>query len=259
MHFTTLLIEPPGIDSQLLQVMLAPEKFRVDSVECGSDAWNLIIRNDPPDLVIIDTDLPLSGRIRIGATQLLELMSTQPRWQQIPRLVLTSDDSSDILRHIKDPHICAAILKPYDPIRFMQEVFNCLSRYLQRHIEEVNRQHLQLGTQVKRVAATCRLQTAHDINGSLRAIPAAMEKHFEFEEAFMSRHNYPDFMAHYQGHLQIRTKVNALIEETCAGEPSRFAEKIEQLGKNILDGVDDDKRYIDFLYGLIDSLTLKKR
>ncbi|MET0005984.1 MAG: response regulator [Candidatus Thiodiazotropha sp.] len=98
MHFTTLLIEPPGIDSQLINLMLAPEKFLVNKAECGPKAWNLIIESDPPDLVIVDTDLPLNGNVRIGASQLMELMSRRSGWRKIPKLVLTSDSSSSIFQ-----------------------------------------------------------------------------------------------------------------------------------------------------------------
>ncbi|PVV08018.1 MAG: hypothetical protein B6D77_12640 [gamma proteobacterium symbiont of Ctena orbiculata] len=252
MHFTTLLIEPPGLDSQLINLMLAPEKFRVKSVECGPVAWNLILGSDPPDLVLIDTDLPLNGNVRIGASQLMELMSSRPGWKDIPRLVLTSDSSTSIFQESDKTNVCSAILKPYDPRRFIQEICNCISKSLDAHIREVNRQHIQLGTKIKNLA---NIQSQKQIKESLGGILTDIEMHFDFEEKFMSEHYYPDFIEHQKGHQQLYKNAKMLIDEICSGDRVTFNKKIDQLSINVFDGVEDDKKYINFLYKLLDSLT----
>ncbi|MCG8044611.1 MAG: hypothetical protein N0C89_03425 [Candidatus Thiodiazotropha endolucinida] len=254
MHFTTLLIEPPGIDSQLINLMLAPEKFLVNKAECGPKAWNLIIESDPPDLVIVDTDLPLNGNVRIGASQLMELMSRRSGWRKIPKLVLTSDSSSSIFQQTTKKNVCAAILKPYDPRRFIQEVFNCISKRLDAHIKEINRQHIQLGTQIKNITNMLNQGDTINLKNRLGTILAEIEDHFAFEEQYMSQHFYPDFVEHQKGHKQVLTNAAKLIDEICTSSPMIANQKIKQLSTDVFD-VTDDKKYIGFLYGLLESLT----
>ncbi|MES9829191.1 MAG: response regulator [Candidatus Thiodiazotropha sp.] len=251
MHFTTLLIEPPGIDSQLIDLMLAPEKFLVTKAECGPAAWNLIIESEPPDLVIIDTDLPLKGNVHIGASRLMELMSSRPDWSKIPKLVLTSHSSSSIFQQTTKKNVCAAILKPYDPRRFIQEVFNCIRKRLDAHIKEINRQHIQLGTEIKNV---CNMTNQEDIKESLGMIHSHIESHHAFEEQFMSQHCYPDFIDHQKGHKQMLKDTEILIDEIYSSNPNGAIEKMKQLNVVVFDE-DQDKKYISFLYDLLDSLT----
>ncbi|PVV08713.1 MAG: hypothetical protein B6D82_14975 [gamma proteobacterium symbiont of Ctena orbiculata] len=252
MHFTTLLIEPPGTDSQLINLMLAPEKFHVKTAECGPVAWNQILENDPPDLVIVDTDLPLTGNVRIGAAQLLDLMSERPRWRNAPNLMLTSDSSSAIFQQSNKKSVCAAILKPYDPRRFIQEVYNCIRKQLDAHIKEVNRQHIELGTEIKNVA---KMYNQNAIKGRLKGILNSLERHFKFEEEFMLQHYYPDLDVHQKGHRQIFAKAKELIDEICHRDQVITGDKIDLIIENVFDGVEDDKKYIAFLYDLLESLT----
>ncbi|MBT3059607.1 MAG: hypothetical protein KME44_12400 [Candidatus Thiodiazotropha sp. (ex Lucina pensylvanica)] len=252
MHFTTLLIEPPGTDSQLINLMLAPEKFHVKTAECGPAAWNLILENDPPDLVIIDTDLPLAGNVRIGAAQLLDLMSERLRWRNAPKLMLTSDDSAAIFQQSNKKSVCAAILKPYDPRRFIHEVYCCIRKQLDAHIKEVNRQHIELGTEIKSVA---KLYNQNAIKGRLKEILNSLERHFEFEEEFMLQHYYPDLKAHQKGHRRLFDNAKELIDELCRSDQVITGAIIDQIIDNVFDGVDDDKKYIAFLYDLLESLT----
>ena len=254
MHFTTLLIEPPGIDSQLLQLMLAPEKFQVETAECGPDAWNLILKNEPPDLLIIDTDLPLNGTLRIGAGQLLQLMADQPAWRDTPKLMLTSDHRASVLQHAKEAGISAVILKPYDPRRFMQEVCNSLSRQLEAHIKAINSQHLELGRQLMALSQSCKHGKRQKAEARSRLFLQALDKHFAFEEAFMSRHQYPDALAHHRGHRDLMNNTENVFSDMFSNDSTLDAGRLEQLRRELFVGVDDDKRYIDFLHDLIDSL-----
>ncbi len=250
MHFSTLLIEPPGIDSQLLQVMLAPEKFRVETVECGHDAWNLIVQRDPPDLVVIDADLQFTGNIRIGAAQLLKLMNSRANWKSVPKIVLTSDQKRSLIKLSSDTGIEAVILKPFDPRRFVQEIYNSMSKLLDRHIEEINRQHLNLGTLFHDAIHQAHLH-AHELLGN---ITKSIEAHFAFEERFMMDHSYPDFLPHYGNHQHLLAKTKELMHGLKAGPASLRREKIEQLRRDLFDDVNDDRKYIQFLNDLRLSL-----
>ncbi len=254
MHFSTLLIEPPGIDSQLLQLMLAPEKFRVETAEWGPDAWNLILQTMPPDLVIVDTDLPLSGTLRIGASQQLTLMADRPQWRNTAKLVLTSDPSTSILQTAKAAGVSSMIRKPYDPRRFMQAIYESLSHILEVHIKEINRQHLQLGNQLAELIKSCKSGDTLAAKKKLMRLPNAIDAHFVFEEGFMARHNYPDLIKHHHGHRELMAKTEAVIGELCSSDSDIDVTRLELLNKELFVGVDDDKKYIDFLYDLIDSL-----
>lgn len=254
MHFTALLIEPPGIDSQLLKLMLAPEKFRVKSAECGQQAWNLILESTPPDLVVIDTDLPLRGNIRIDATQLLKLMRKQPAWEHVPKIILTSENTPRIMRFTQDPSIEAAILKPYDPRRFMQEVYDSQSKLLEKHIQEVNRQHLELGSLLKDVATQAEQQSMAHFRPTLNHLHLAIKRHFAFEEQFMSRYNYPDLIEHKRNHHQLLVRTDTLITQYLKQPESLTVEIIEELRKELFEDLSDDKKYIHFLQELRKSL-----
>ena len=254
MHFTALLIEPPGIDSQLLKLMLAPEKFRVQSAECGQQAWNLILESAPPDLVIIDTDLPLNGSIRIDAAQLMNLMREQPDWEHVPKILLTSENTPRIMRFTNDPSIEAAILKPYDPRRFMQEVCDSQRKMLQKHIEEVNRQHLELGALLQDAIKQVERQSTAHIGPTLNQLISTIQKHFAFEEQFMSKHSYPDLIEHQKNHRQLLDRADVLITQHLKRQTAMTVDKLEKLRKALFEDLSDDKKYIQFLQELRTSL-----
>jgi hemerythrin-like metal-binding protein len=234
--------------------MLAPEKFRVLSAECGQEAWNLILESEVPDLVVIDTDLPLNGSIRIDATQLLALMHGRPVWRQIPKIILTSEKSPRVLRLAKDSSIKAVILKPYDPRRFMQEVYNSLSKLLDEHISEVNKQHLELGSLLQEAIRQIEQSSTAGVRQILNLLPSAIEKHFAFEEAFMARHNYPDSLEHNRNHRQLIDRANWLTQQCLQQQSEVNVSEIENLRQELFEDVNDDKRYIAFLHDLRTSL-----
>lgn len=261
MHFRTLLIEPPGIDSQLIRVMLAPEKFQVEAAECGPDAWNLIQRTEAPDLVVIDTDLPLSGDLHIGASQILELMSSRPEWRQTPKLILVTEQKPGMLQMARNAGSSVIILKPYDPRRFMQEIFNSLTQILEHHIETVNHQHVQLAARLQRAAQDerndCNPGQAHKT--TLAGILDAIEEHFAFEERFMSRHNYPGFIEHHSNHQQRLERARVLTQTPVDNSADQVANSAERLRNELFDDIEDDRKYIDFLHGLRRSLGVGEK
>lgn len=234
--------------------MLAPEKFRLKSAECGQQAWYLILDSTPPDLVIIDTDLPLNGNIRIDATQLMNLMRKQPAWEYVPKILLTSENTSRIMRYAKDPSIEAAILKPYDPRRFMQEVCGSQRKMLDKHIQEVNRQHLELGAILQDAVKQVEQKNTSHIKPTLNQLIAAIKKHFAFEEQFMSRHNYPNLIEHVRNHRQLLDRTDALISQYLKQRESITLGKLEDLRRALFEDLSDDKKYIEFLQELRTSL-----
>ena len=255
MHFSTLLIEPPGIDSQLLQLMLSPEKFRVKTSECSIEAWNTILSDDVPDLVVMDADLPQKGDIQISAVQLLEMMNNQAHWSNIPKIVLASNKNSSILKFSSNSSVNAIILKPYDPRRFIQEIFQSLTQHIEKHIAEVNRQHLQFGNAFQELVTLRKQGDTTNLQHAFIHLSHTIDKHFDFEEHFMARHNYPDFIEHHNNHKRLLEKVERMKNEMSQSNNLISVKKIDKLRKDLFEDVNDDKKYIEFLYDLRSSLT----
>ncbi|MCU7844521.1 MAG: response regulator [Candidatus Thiodiazotropha sp. (ex Monitilora ramsayi)] len=247
-HFSTLLIEPPGIDSELLKLMLAPEKFQVKSAECGTEAWNLIQETEPPDLVVIDIDLPHIGEIRIGGTQLLQLLGKKDGWCDTPKIVLTSAPNASIPKQLPISQIAAIILKPYDPMRLMNEVNDCIARQMDLHVEEINRQHIQLAGLLRELLNSSKNNSAiTSFNKQLKHFLSFTESHFAFEENFMCRHNYPDFSMHHQNHNALLMKIKSMIDKVMNDDSSNHLEMLDSLKQELFSDVNDDKSYITFL------------
>ncbi|RLW60893.1 MAG: hypothetical protein B6D75_04250 [gamma proteobacterium symbiont of Stewartia floridana] len=255
MHFSTLLIEPPGIDSQLLQLMLGPEKFRVRTSECGLKAWNTILTEDVPDLVVMDADLPQQGELQITAVQLLEMMNNQAQWSNIPKIILASNSNPSILKISSVASVNAIILKPYDPRRFIQEVYTSLKQHIESHIAEVNRQHIQLGTAFQELIQLSDQSRFNDLKSFFTQLSHMIEKHFDFEEHFMARHNYPDFIDHHDNHKKLLTMVESMKVEMAKSDKAITAERIVKLRTDLFEDVNDDKQYIKFLSSLRSSLV----
>lgn len=248
-HFSTLLIEPPGIDSELLKLMLAPEKFLVKSAECGTEAWNIIQETEPPDLIVIDIDLPHIGEIRIGGTQLLQLLGKKDGWCDTPKIVLTSAQNASIPKQLPVSQIAAIILKPYDPMRLMSEVNDCIAKQMELHIEEINRQHIQLASLLRELLnSSTHNSNKVSFNKQLKHFLSFTESHFAFEENFMCRHNYPDFNTHHQNHNALLLKIRSMINKVVNGDISNHQETLDTLKQEFFSDVNDDKSYITFLH-----------
>ncbi|MCG7994630.1 MAG: response regulator [Candidatus Thiodiazotropha taylori] len=255
MHFSILLIEPPGIDSQLLQLMLGPEKFRVRTSECGLKAWNTILTDDVPDLVVMDADLPQQGELQITAVQLLEMMNNQAQWSNIPKIILASNSNPSILKISSVASVNAIILKPYDPRRFIQEIYKSLKQHIESHIAEVNRQHIQLGTAFQELIQLSDQGNFTTLKSAFTQLSCTIEKHFDFEEHFMARHNYPDFIDHHDNHKQLLTIVESMKSEMAQSNKAITSERIVKLRTDLFEDVNDDKKYIKFLSSLRSSLV----
>ncbi|MES9863194.1 MAG: hemerythrin domain-containing protein [Candidatus Thiodiazotropha sp. LLP2] len=254
MHFSTLLIEPPGLDSQLVHLMLAPEKFRVLTAECGMEAWNMILANDTPDLIVMDADLPHKGKIQITVVQLLELMNNQPLWCNVPKVILTSKQNPKILEFSNNPSVNAIILKPYDPRRFIHEIFTSLTIHIETHIAEINRQHIQLGTVFQELIKLTQQSNRNKIDRAFESLPVTIEKHFKYEEQFMLRHSYPDFIEHHKNHQLLLAMIESIKNDKKTNKQMINKQQIEKLQKDLFEDVNDDKKYINFLYELRSSL-----
>ncbi len=247
-HFSTLLIEPPGIDSQLLKVMLAPEKFRVTAIECGAEAWNLIQETDPPDLIVIDIDLPTKGAIRIDASQLLQLICHKPNWRDIPKIIFTINPNTETLQKLPKKQTGVVIAKPYDPRRFMQEVYRALTHRLEHHIREINQEHIQLTGMLRGLRAMADgIDDSSALHQKVTDVARFIEHHFALEEQFMLQHAYRELEHHCQQHDRMSRRASSLAQDIQSGQIKHTVSDFDTFQQEILKDIALDKDYITFL------------
>ncbi|MCG7869748.1 MAG: hypothetical protein JAY74_25685 [Candidatus Thiodiazotropha taylori] len=144
----------------------------------------------------------------------------------------------------------AIILKPYDPRRFIQEVYESLTQHIESHIAEVNRQHIQLGTAFQELIQLSDQEKFNELKQTFIQLSCMIEKHFDFEEHFMARHNYPDFIDHHDNHKQLLTIVESMKNEMAQSAKAITSERIVKLRTDLFEDVNDDKKYIKFLSSL---------
>jgi hemerythrin len=83
----------------------------------------------------------------------------------------------------------------------------------------------------------------------------SIEEHFAYEETFMPRHNYPDFIKHRQGHQTLLlSKTKVIIDDFCTDTSGHDSDRFQRVSKKLFVGIDDDNKYINFLQSLIDGL-----
>ncbi|MBN8554751.1 MAG: response regulator [Deltaproteobacteria bacterium] len=126
-----LLVEDNLADAKLAMKILnqSAEIERVHHVTDGDQAMNFLNRVDAfveapiPDLIILDLNLP-----RRGGREILKEIKENPRFQQIPVVILTSSDSeSDVMACLR-LHANAYVTKALDLFQFV-EVLHSLEKF----------------------------------------------------------------------------------------------------------------------------------
>lgn len=92
-----------------VQVILEKWDYRVDSVEDGTQAWEILKKNDAPQIAILDWEMP-----GIDGLELCHKVKTLDRETPIYVILLTArDDQNDILQGF-DAGADDYITKPFD-------------------------------------------------------------------------------------------------------------------------------------------------
>lgn len=82
---TILVVEDDETIATFLKFMLEKEGFKIMVIRDGREAADFICRNNPPRLVLMDIMLPYMDGFR-----LLGLIREEPRWREVPMIMLTS-------------------------------------------------------------------------------------------------------------------------------------------------------------------------
>ena len=105
-----LIIEDDDTIRAILKRLLA-NKFNISSIEANNGKEGLrILKNTIPDLILLDNTMPV-----MDGVSFLRNLRKEEKFQDIPVLVLTAHDESEIVEQIIRLGITDYILKPIDP------------------------------------------------------------------------------------------------------------------------------------------------
>ena len=117
-----LVVDDNAINLELMTILLEAEGFVVEPVEHAEEAL-LRIRENPPDLLVADVQLPgMSG------LDLLQLVRARPETQGLCAVVVTSYAMSSDEQKAYDAGCDGYIRKPIDTRTFGRQVADFLSR-----------------------------------------------------------------------------------------------------------------------------------
>jgi DNA-binding response OmpR family regulator len=100
-----LLADDNGIYREACTRFLACEGYEVDQARDGDEAIRLL-RKRPYDLVLLDLAMPL-----LDGTAVLQAMRMEPRWAQIPVIVMTALSEGDASRRVEGLEVRALLIK----------------------------------------------------------------------------------------------------------------------------------------------------
>lgn len=103
-----LIVEDNEEERELLQIGLSRSGFRVSGAERAEVAISMA-RNDPPDLFLIDLCLP-----EIDGFSLCAALRAEPLLGQIPRLILSGDDSVETQVKCLTEYVDDYLIKPFN-------------------------------------------------------------------------------------------------------------------------------------------------
>ncbi|HYF33163.1 MAG TPA: response regulator [Chitinophagaceae bacterium] len=100
----------------LLQTLLS-KNYQVITAADGCSAINWLAQNDPPELIIVDPQLP-----DMQSWELIEQLTTSGLYGSIPMIVLSALDKSETEEKCLEFDVAAYFTKPFNPIDLMQAV-----------------------------------------------------------------------------------------------------------------------------------------
>jgi two-component system, chemotaxis family, chemotaxis protein CheY len=106
----------------LLQTLLS-KNYQVITASDGCSAINWLSQNDPPDLIIVDPQLP-----DMQNWELIEQLYTSGLYGNIPMIVLSALDKSETQAQCLAFGITPYFTKPFNPIDLMDAVTATIKR-----------------------------------------------------------------------------------------------------------------------------------
>lgn len=100
----------------LLEVVLG-KRYDVFAAQDGFSAMSWLMEGNWPDLIISDLQMP-----NIDGVELLTYLSCTDHYQEVPVIVLSGSDESEIIKKCRNMAITGFITKPFDPAELLEKV-----------------------------------------------------------------------------------------------------------------------------------------
>ena len=107
---TILVADDSATIRIIVQTALTEAGWKVMVASNGQEALDALGANDFIDLVISDWNMPI-----MGGLELIEGLRELPFYQDVPVLVLTTEDDGDSKAAARDLGVCGWVHKPVDP------------------------------------------------------------------------------------------------------------------------------------------------
>lgn len=133
-QYEILLIEDDPVDRRFMASALlgAESSLIIETADDGSDALDRLDDNKLPDLILFDLKMP-----RMDGFTFLERVKSDPRFKQVPAVVVsTSRDKHDVERCL-DAHANAYVSKPASASGY-SETANALVDFWLRRAQRVH-------------------------------------------------------------------------------------------------------------------------
>jgi hemerythrin-like metal-binding protein len=254
-HFSILLIEDENIDSKVNQILLGNELFEIKPIHDATEAWNYLREERHLDLIVLNLNVPDTSRSNISAENILQSLRINHALKDTPLIVLTDKMSNqNVIEQNLVKNVDLVIQSPFDPVLFIAAAYRAISINLERHIRQINQQHLGLAQKFGKILASLdRPASLAAIPGQFKSIEAALITHFSYEEKFMRIHRYPDLEAHIRHHHKVISQVQNLKEKQII----LTRENLSKVKDMILgDDYNHDRQYINFIKQLTERLSI---
>ena len=116
-------------------------------------------------------------------------------------------------------------------------------------VKEIDRQHAELLVSLQSLSSWVgtKSETA-DMFNAITYMNGYVDKHFQFEEAFLRENGYPDIDAHAREHEALRKKVNGLTERIFSGEDDLTEGIVSMMSDWIIAHIgEEDLKYAKYL------------
>lgn len=109
MAATILVADDSATMRMIVQATLTGAGWKVLTAGNGQEALE-VAKSHPVDLVVSDWNMPV-----MGGLQLIQGLREQEQYQDVPVLVLTTEDDVDSKMAARDLGVCGWLSKPVDP------------------------------------------------------------------------------------------------------------------------------------------------
>jgi CheY-like chemotaxis protein len=123
MSHRVLVVEDEPENRLFIGLMLRTEGYDVLEAEDGQCALDLLSREPPPELILLDVMMP-----GLNGWQVFQRLRQDPRWAQIPVVMLTAlAQRSDVERAV-ELGVDGYLTKPFEPADLIHTMEETLSR-----------------------------------------------------------------------------------------------------------------------------------